>query len=66
VTRQKGRPLTEANTQSDDVTKLQYYLMAIPNDVSDEEKGERLEEVADVVTNVENSDVFLLAMWIGS
>jgi hypothetical protein len=39
--------------------------MAIPKDVSNEEKGDRLQEVADVVANVESSDVFLLALWIG-
>src|SRR5271169_5841922 len=46
-------PFAESKAQSDAVTDLQYYLMAIPKDVSNEEKGDRLQEVADVVANVE-------------
>jgi hypothetical protein len=45
---------------------LNYFLLSIPMSVSDEEKVERLSEMADTVTAIENSDVVLLGIWSSS
>jgi hypothetical protein len=57
--------LREAEHQSDVSTKLRYYVTALPKDIADGEKRARLSELADTITNVPNSDVFLLSVWIG-
>ena len=50
---------------SPDVTdNLRYYVTALPKDVSQSEKMARLSELADVITNVANSDVFSISIWI--
>ena len=43
---------------------LNYFTIAVPMRLSDQEKLERLSEMVDTVTAIQNSDVFLLAMWI--
>jgi hypothetical protein len=65
VIRERGPTPIRRESQSDAVTNLQYYIMAIPKDVDDEEKNERLGDLAEVVTTVPDSDVFVIAMWIG-
>jgi len=43
---------------------LNYFTMSIPRHLSDQEKMERLSEVVDTITAIEDSDVILLGMWI--
>ena len=43
---------------------LNYFTMSIPMRLSDEEKSERLSEMVDTVSAIEDSDVILLGMWI--
>ena len=54
----------QSTTQTDDKTDLRYLVMSVPKDASNDEKADRLAEFSDVVTNITNSDVFLLGMWI--
>ena len=54
----------QSTTQTDDKTDLRYLVMSVPKDASNDEKSDRLAEFSDVVTNITNSDVFLLGMWI--
>jgi hypothetical protein len=61
----KHRTLREAGNQADSITDVQYHVTALPKDASHSEKMARLSELADTITNVENSDVFLISMWIG-
>jgi hypothetical protein len=56
--------LREADNQSDVTDNLRYYVTALPKDVTQSEKMARLSELADIITNVENSDVCLIAVWI--
>jgi hypothetical protein len=56
--------LIEADTPSDEVTKTKIYTVAIPKNAPYDEKIDRLSECADIVTAVDDSDVFLQAIWI--
>ena len=44
---------------------MRYYVTALPKDITHSEKMARLSKLADTITNVPNSDVFLISMWIG-
>jgi hypothetical protein len=65
VIRERGPTPIEHHAQREPVTNLQYYLMAVDIDDDDDEKVKQLEKLAEVVTGVRNSDVFVVAMWIG-
>jgi hypothetical protein len=43
---------------------LNYFDISIPMTLSDKEKAERLNGVADSVLEIESSDVILLGMWV--
>ena len=43
---------------------LDYFTLSIPMSLSDEEKQERLADMVDTVTAIENSDVTLLGIWM--
>ncbi len=43
---------------------LNYFTFSIPMRRSDEEKMERLAELVDTISAIEDSDVILLGMWI--
>ncbi len=62
--RRLAESLNLAEAQNPNVN-LSYFTMAVPMHLSDDEKSERLSEMADTVTAVgERSDVILLAMWV--
>jgi hypothetical protein len=43
---------------------LNYFTLSVPMHLSDEEKRQRLAELVDSVTGIENSDVILLGIWV--
>ena len=43
---------------------LNYFALSIPMRFSDEEKQERLADMVDTISEIEGSDVILLAMWV--
>jgi hypothetical protein len=55
----------EADNQPDEVTDVQYCVTGLPRDITRDEKLARLSELAETITNIENSDVFVISMWIG-
>jgi DNA-binding transcriptional regulator LsrR (DeoR family) len=44
--------------------ELNYFTLSIPMVLSQEEKEERIAELADTVTAIKNSDVTLLGIWV--
>ena len=52
--------------QLDEVTDVQYCVTGLPKDITRDEKLARLSELAETITNIENSDVFVISMWIGA
>jgi len=63
--RQKRLKLREAANQADAITELQYCVTALPRDLPQSEKLARISELADTVTKIPESDVFLFSLWIG-
>jgi hypothetical protein len=57
--------LREADNQNEAVAELQYYVTALPRNLPQDEKLAQLSELADTITNIPNSDVFLFSLWIG-
>ena len=55
----------EAQNQPDEVTDVQYCVTGLPKDMACNDKLACLSELADTITNIENSDVFVISMWIG-
>jgi len=49
---------------NDPKVDLNYFSLSIPMHLSDEEKIQRLSEMVDTVSAIEDSDVILLGMWI--
>jgi hypothetical protein len=49
---------------NDPKVALNYFTVSIPIRLSDEEKLERLSEILDTVSAIEDSDVILLGMWV--
>ena len=43
---------------------LNYFTLSIPMRLSDNEKSERLSEMVDTVSAIEDSDVIVLGIWI--
>ncbi len=43
---------------------MNYFTLFVPMRISDEEKLERLSDVVDTITAIEDSDVILLGMWV--
>jgi hypothetical protein len=60
----KRLALREASDQAD-ATDLQYFVTGLPKDASQNEKNDRLTELADTITHITGSDVFVISMWIG-
>ena len=54
--------LTQAHQNGFD---LQYFVTGLPKDASQSEKNDRIAELADKITNIKESDVFVISMWIG-
>jgi hypothetical protein len=42
-----------------------FLTMMVPMDVTRSEKLNRLSELGDTITNIEGSDVFVIALWMG-
>ena len=61
----KHRAFHEADNQADAATDLQYFVTGLPKDASQSEKNDRIAELADRITNIKESDVFVISMWIG-
>jgi hypothetical protein len=61
----KHLTLREASDQADAATDLQYFVTGLPKDASQSEKNDRIAELADRITNIKESDVFVISMWIG-
>ena len=55
----------ESENQPDEVTNVQYCVTGLPKDMAYNDKLACLSELADTITNIENSDVFVISMWIG-
>jgi hypothetical protein len=70
-TRQNGnhghrrRTFGEENGDKTAVTDVQYYVTVLPKDASQTDKSNRIAELADTITNIKESDVFVISMWIG-
>lgn len=52
--------LAEARNSTVD---LNYFTISVPMRLSDEEKEQRLAELADTVSAIQGSDVILLGIW---
>jgi hypothetical protein len=66
--KERPRPrlkLREAKNQPDAVAKLQYDVIALPMDATRSEKLNRLSELGDTITDIQDSDVFLFSLWMG-
>jgi hypothetical protein len=63
--RHRRRTLGEENGDKTAVTDVQYHVTVLPKDASQNEKNDRLAELADIITNIKESDVFVISMWIG-
>lgn len=61
----KHLALHEASDQADSRTDLQYCVTALSKDASQNEKNKLLEELANKISNIDTSDVFVISMWIG-
>ena len=44
---------------------MQYCVTGLPKDMACNDKLACLSELADTITNIESSDVFVISMWIG-
>ena len=55
----------ESENQPHEVTDVQYCVTGLPKDMAYNEKLACLSELADTITNIKNSDVFVISMWIG-
>ena len=55
----------EGQNQLDEVTDVQYCVTGLPKDMAYNDKLACLSELADTITNIEKSDVFVISMWIG-
>ncbi len=53
-----------AMLETDEKTDLSYCVMSIPKHLAHDQKMDRLAEFADTVTDVDGSDVFVMALWI--
>ena len=62
----KRLTLRESDNQADAVAELQYAVTALPKDITHSEKIARISELADTITNIEGSDVFVISLWMGS
>jgi hypothetical protein len=62
--RGKRLKLREAGNQVD-ATEIEYCVTGLPKNLPQEEKRARLSDLADTITNIENSDVFCFSLWIG-
>jgi hypothetical protein len=60
----KHPTIAESDSPSDEVRSLVYYVMAVPMDASPDEKMDALAELGDVITDVDDADVFVTAMWL--
>ena len=54
----------KADNKPDAATNLQYFVTGLPKDASQSEKNDRIAELADRITNIKESDVFVISMWI--
>jgi hypothetical protein len=52
--------------QTDETSDLNYFVMSVPKNLSRNEKIQRIAILANKVTDVEESDVICMAMWIPS
>jgi hypothetical protein len=52
--------------QTDETTDLNYFVMSLPKDLSFDEKVKRIAILANKVTDVEESDVICMALWVPS
>jgi hypothetical protein len=55
----------ESVNQPDEVSDLQYCVTGLPKDMTRSDKIACLSELADTITNIGNSDIFVISMWIG-
>jgi hypothetical protein len=44
---------------------LNYFTISVPMSLSDDEKEQRIAELADTVSAIQGSDVILLGIWAG-
>ena len=68
--RSKERPRTrlklrEFENHTDAIAELQYDVVGLPRDVPHSEKMARISELAETITSIPDSDVFLLSLWMG-
>jgi hypothetical protein len=68
--RSKERPRTrlklrESENHTDAIAELQYDVVGLPRDVPHSEKMARISELAETITSIPDSDVFLLSLWMG-
>jgi hypothetical protein len=63
--RHRRRTFGEENGDKTAVTDVQYYVTVLPKDASQTDKSNRIAELADTITNIKESDVFVISMWIG-
>ena len=54
-----------SQNQPDEVTDVQYCVTGLPKDMACNDKLACLSKLADTITNIESSDVFVISMWIG-
>jgi hypothetical protein len=55
--------LREADSQAA-AAELQYYVTALPRNLPQEEKMARISELADTITSISTSDVYLFSLWM--
>jgi len=54
----------ESEKPSDNAADVRFMVTGLPKDLSRDDKGARLSELSDAITNIDNSDVFVISMWI--
>jgi hypothetical protein len=64
VKNQRAPTFAESDSPSDEDRSLVYYVTAVPMDASPDEKMDALAELGDVITDVDDADVFVTAMWL--
>ena len=55
----------ESENHPDEVTDVQYCVTGLPKDMAYNDKLARVSKLADTITSIESSDVFVISMWIG-